>query len=98
MSTIGKRLKQFRIIKNLTQLDLAELMHTSQAYIGYLENDKKTPGANLLTNLKINSDISIDWLLTGKGSMFLSAESDNDPNVVNIKLKKGQILKVEYEE
>ena len=97
--SLGQRLKQIRIEKKLTQKELANLMETSPTYLGYLENDKKKPGTDLLTNLKNNSNISIDWLLTGKGEPFLtdSAEQEKE-DILVVKLKKGQLLKIEYED
>lgn len=97
--TLGNRLKELRRIKNLTQKDLADFMKTSPAYLGYLENDKKSPGTELLTNLKINLGVSIDWLLTGRGEPFITDQPKSlEGDIMRIKVPKGTKVLIEYED
>ncbi len=91
----------------LNQSQVANELGMSKQYFNKIVNNQIVPSLDKIIAIfdyfedKLkdkNKILSSNWYLTGKGPMFLSAESDNDPNVVNIKLKKGQILKVEYEE
>jgi transcriptional regulator with XRE-family HTH domain len=44
-----------------------------------------------------NKQLNSDWFLTGEGSMFIEY-AQPDTNTLVIKLKKGQSLKVDYED
>jgi len=54
----------------------------NRVYLNRIESGKYNPSFNAIYNILTKFNVSIDWLLTGKGQMFLI---DND-NVVN-KLK-----------
>ncbi|MBI5682468.1 MAG: helix-turn-helix transcriptional regulator [Deltaproteobacteria bacterium] len=63
---LGKRLRQFRKSKNLTQQEFANMIVTSQGFLSEIESNKKMPGAEILISLKRCFDLDINWLLTGK--------------------------------
>ncbi len=66
MDTIGKRLKQFREGKKLTQDEMAEASKLSQANITQWEKDRNKPsGDKLLKLLKAFPDLDSDWLMNG---------------------------------
>ena len=51
MDTFGKRFKEARKEKRLTQEQLADKFHLKKSSISRYENDKQMPEVNLLKNL-----------------------------------------------
>jgi transcriptional regulator with XRE-family HTH domain len=49
--TIGKRLRAFRKLKNLTQQELADRLHVSIAIVGAVERGTRTPSPELLRSI-----------------------------------------------
>ena len=48
---LGKYLKKYRLNKNLTQTEMAELLKTSQTYYNQLETGSKKPGIKLVRRI-----------------------------------------------
>lgn len=67
---IGERLKTARTALGLTQQALAEKIESSKTGIQANETGRSVPGGHVLLGF-INLGISSDWLLAGKGEMFL---------------------------
>jgi transcriptional regulator with XRE-family HTH domain len=59
MNDLGKKLKQLRLKKNLTQKNLAEKIHCTSAYICQLENGKADPSLSTLKKIATALDITI---------------------------------------
>ncbi len=72
---LGKRLKEIRKLRNMTQGKLASSINTSAGYISEVESGKKVPGSNFLISLKRVYGVNPTWLLIGEGEMF---KSDSD--------------------
>jgi transcriptional regulator with XRE-family HTH domain len=70
ISTVGKRLKNWRKHSMLKLVELSKKIRVSQGSLSDLENDKSLPSATTLANLCMFSDINIYWLLTGRGPMI----------------------------
>jgi len=68
----NERLKQFAKLKfgGLTKLAIA--LGLSESYFSQYTTNDKLIGIELLNKLHKEYDLSIDWLLTGKGSMLIS--------------------------
>ena len=64
--TIGIRMKELRIKKEINQTSLAKLAGTSSQMISLIEADKNKPTLQLLTKLSEIFGVSTDYLLTGK--------------------------------
>lgn len=62
---IGQRIKEQRLIKNLTQKQLAVAAKIN-GNISELENNKYLPSAETLLNISKVLDCSIEWILTGE--------------------------------
>jgi len=73
MLTIGDRIKHVRdIILKINQAAFAEMLGFSRvATISDYEKNKRSPDISTLCKIADLSSISLDWLLTGKGSIFI---------------------------
>lgn len=66
MTTFGKRLKQARNRRNMTQHQVADLLGIDFTTLSKYENDKSQPDHRTLRELASMYEVSIDWLLTGE--------------------------------
>ena len=62
---IGKRIKEFRIARGISQMLLAELCDISDPYISYIECGKKIPSLEVIIKIAKALDTSVDTLLEG---------------------------------
>lgn len=85
------RLKEIRTKLKLQQGIFAEKLGIHQQQYYTYESGKSRPSVEILNKLIEKYEISIDWLLTGRGQMFLNQEPDN---VMTIELNAGQELRV----
>lgn len=68
--SIALRLKKLRKEKNLNQSEFASLIGTSQANISRYEKGEIIPSSDFLSKIADKLGVNLNWLLTGKGSMF----------------------------
>jgi len=69
--TPNERLKEIRNRFNFNQKAFAHAMDYKPSYYSELENGKKEMTSRLLITLIERFNVSADWMLTGKGQMFL---------------------------
>lgn len=62
-NSIGKKIRSFRLEKNLRQEDLAEMTNLSTNYIGMLERGEKIPSLETFISILNALDISADMVL-----------------------------------
>lgn len=62
---IGRRVKEIREQKFMTQVELAEHCRTTAQYLSQIEHGKKQPSLQTLVGIAETLDISIDELLGG---------------------------------
>jgi transcriptional regulator with XRE-family HTH domain len=70
--TKGDRLKLAREKLQMTQKDFAERLGIARASYNYIENNDKASLSDNLLSLIADLGISLDWVITGKGEMFLT--------------------------
>ncbi len=61
--TLGQKIKHRREELGYTQVELAQKTKTSQSYISQLEKDSFNPSMQMIINIAVALDISIDYLL-----------------------------------
>jgi transcriptional regulator with XRE-family HTH domain len=61
---LGKRIKQARENRKLTQEKLAEIIGVSTVYVSHLEIGSKLPSLETLVKISNSLDISVDYLLS----------------------------------
>jgi transcriptional regulator with XRE-family HTH domain len=62
---IGRRVKESRIQKHMSQADLAERVEMSVAYISYIETAKKQASLEALVRIADVLGVTVDTLLNG---------------------------------
>ncbi len=83
--TIGKRIKDYRLKKNLKVKELSEKIGISQGTLSDIENEKTKPSSDTLSLMIRHTDINPNWLLTGQGPLTKNFVAFNhwhgtDPN------------------
>jgi transcriptional regulator with XRE-family HTH domain len=63
MAELGLRIRQARIEKNMSQVDLAEVCGLSIPYVSDIERGKKCFSVDILLRIAQALQISADWLL-----------------------------------
>lgn len=76
METFGSRLKLARTLKGLSQQELGNIIGLTKQSISRVENDKIFVSKEILCNLIINLHININFLLVGKGEMFIPESTE----------------------
>lgn len=74
--SINKRLKQIRETMKLSQKSFSQSLGVKQSYYSEVENEKRPVGRSIISSLIEKYNISSDWLLTGKGDIYIN-NSDN---------------------
>jgi transcriptional regulator with XRE-family HTH domain len=77
----GGRLKQAREAINLKQEDMADKLNIGQSAYSKMERGKSDFSAELLALIP-ELGINLNWIITGKGEMFLP-EPDETSNLLN---------------
>ena len=76
--TMDKRLQQFLDAENISQAQLAETLGVARAGISHILSGRNKPGFDFLEAMAVHyPQISMDWLLTGKGRMYKDAAGEN---------------------
>ncbi|SFB88303.1 Phage repressor protein C, contains Cro/C1-type HTH and peptisase s24 domains [Brevinema andersonii] len=95
--SVGKRLRQARKEKGITQVKLCEILDIPQSNLARYENDR-----GHLTYEKLDKiskiGINIEWLITGKGEMFRSGGETGvtvtNNNTELAKTEKKDVVKI----
>lgn len=91
----NKNLQKVLIELNINQTEMAKILGISRQQLNNVVNGRSSlTDKNLLTLLK-DYNVNANYLLNGSGSMFLNSK---DSDVIVVKLKKGQLIQVEYED
>ena len=62
----GKRIKQIREKMGYNQEDFAEKLHTSRNYVSKMEIGYKAPSIDMLVEISVLADVSLDYLILGR--------------------------------
>ncbi len=75
----------------LTQKQFAESLNITANNITEWKKGRSMPTAKVLKKIMLKHNVSVDWLLTGEGEMFLSDTGDKDTKISDI--EKDKLLK-----
>ena len=77
------RLKLLRKNLGLTQAQLAEKLGISRPYLTEIEKGTRRPTPDFFLSLLV-TNVSLDWLFTGEGSMFRASPSVSNTSLEEI--------------
>jgi len=86
LDRLGQRMLEFRKSLGYSQKVVAEKTGIGRSFISHIEAGSQRPSFEVINKLLNSFNISIDWLLTGRGQMLLIEEN----NILN-KLQKQHI-------
>lgn len=69
MEGVGARIRKMRLVRNMTQSELARLSNITVAALSRYENDLRTPMSDIISRIARALDTSADYLLTGETSI-----------------------------
>ena len=87
MDRIGDRIKNIRINLSISQSDMANILGTNQKTLSRYENNLTFPPVDILEKLAEKYNFNLNWLITGKGEMFI--ESSNVQATEHLGVKKN---------
>ena len=61
--TLGNKIKNYRVERGMTQVELASKAGLSQGYLADLEKDKFNPTISIIIGIAIALDVSVDRLI-----------------------------------
>jgi len=80
MSDINTRIMQIMREKNLNKNSLSKILGISQPALKKIEDKINAPSFKLLFEILSNfEDVSLEWLMTGKGTMIKENNPQNTP-------------------
>ena len=80
---MDKRLQQFLDAENISQAQLADTLGVARAGISHILSGRNKPGFDFLEAMALHyPQISMDWLLTGKGRMYKETSASYGENPV----------------
>ena len=92
---MNNRIKNIRKVLNLTAKELSEKIGIPYRTIVNYENGTRKASSDFIEALVIHLGINSNWLLTGKGEMFISNnEKENSNNFILEKRPKEKDLEV----
>lgn len=81
-SDIGKRLIELRKVLGIQQNEMAEKVGMHSSYLCDLENgNKNNPGIAQLYRIAKQYGVSLDYLVTGEGEMFLPGKENEEKKI-----------------
>ncbi len=96
MSDSGIRLKEVRKILKITQKQLAERLELSQSLIGGIENGDNNLTSEHVIKLHDVFNINPNWLLVGRGDMFIEDYNEELDREVRIAMENMEQFIADY--
>jgi transcriptional regulator with XRE-family HTH domain len=86
--TVFERIKAVRTALKISQREFARHVFVSQSYFSEVETGERNVGRRIVHLIATEYNVNEDWLLTGKGEMFATSETD---------IRLRQLITVFYE-
>ena len=83
-TAFGERIAMLRIAKGLSQNQLSQMLGVKRSVVSYYESGDRLPSFDVLIEMSRVFNVSIDYLLKGKGSERIITVSDLDENSINV--------------
>lgn len=75
---MNERLKKLRKMLDLTQQEFADKIGSKRNTIAKYETEANTPSTAVISLICREFNVNEEWLLTGKGEMFLPVDRDTE--------------------
>ncbi|NFO58501.1 helix-turn-helix transcriptional regulator [Clostridium botulinum] len=75
---LGNRIKQLREEKEISQKDLANLLHISPSTVGMYEQGRRTPSSEILSIMATHFKVSVDYLLGRNDNLMYNQNNLED--------------------
>ena len=75
---IGKRVRKIRLQKGISQEQFGELIGMKKAAVSKIENGDNSLSRSNLISIWKQFNINEEWLLYGKGEMFIPTSRENE--------------------
>ena len=98
METQGERIKSIRLELRLSQDKFGEGLGITKQYVSSIENGIALLSNEKLTSLLLNYNVNINYILTGKGEVFLGSDKKEEDTLENkiqevaLKMKENGLL------
>lgn len=77
---MDKRLQQFLSAENITQSQFADSIGVAKASVSHILAGRNKPGFEFIEGMaRRYPDLSLEWLITGKGKMYKSQQEVSNP-------------------
>lgn len=77
---IKDRIKQIIQMKGISDTKFAEGMGVGRASLYQIFNGRNKPSLDIVMSINQTYGISLDWLLYGRGEMYINSSSSNTPS------------------
>lgn len=77
-SNFGNRLKEMRLHRGLSGVEVARMLHLDKSQISHYENSKHEPSLNTLVDLCKLYEVSVDYILIGEYTSRDFSEIENE--------------------
>ena len=96
-STVGQRLKFLRNLYGMNKLGFDNATGISPSYLSQAEKEERIPSGDILLKVARYFDISLDWLMTGEGEMYMTPQEAGE-KAEPIRQKFAQSLRLTLQE
>ena len=93
---LGQRVKKLKKALEITSQEMADSLGIPARTIGSYERNEAQPGTKFLNALFEVYHVNINWMITGKGEMFLTSKTEIDMDYIatkteNLNLSKNEL-------
>ncbi len=82
LTKMNTRLQQFLSAENISQAQFADSINVARAGVSHIIAGRNKPGYDFIVNtMKRYPNLSIEWLLSGKGKMYKTPVAREDPTI-----------------
>ena len=76
MEKVNERIKQVRIVLNISQLDFSKRVFISKSSLGEIETGVRKVNDRIIQLISTRFNVNMEWIKTGKGEMFGKEKPD----------------------
>lgn len=76
--SFGSRVRKIRESLHLLQTDFAAKINMHSSYLSEIETGSRKVGQKIILKIASAFNVNLNWLLMGKGPMFIEEENRND--------------------